>query len=315
VASEALVADHLSKSYGPRLALQSVTFRIARGESVAYLGPNGAGKTTTLKVLSGLTRPTLGTARVLGVDPCQNRDTALAGVGSLLESPGVPQYLTGADLLNYSARVRGISSRERPQAVREASEGLVTPETLRQPFGSLSTGTARRVLLANSLIGNPEILLLDEPTTGLDPVARQDLRRVLRDLVGREKTILLSTHLLEDVQEVCDRVLFLRGGVLVGDEPVNPIGGPAARRGTRAVRLRFAASVTSESLARAVMPSVQIILEEPRQVLVLFEGGESEQAEIVAQTVRSGFPLIGVATPEPDLARRYLEKVGREEAT
>jgi len=315
VATEALAADHLSKWYGSRPALADVSFRIDRGESVAYLGPNGAGKTTTLKLLSGLTRPTSGFARVLGIDPSGERDRALVGVGTLLETPGVPPFLTGADLLSYCARVRGVPVRERPDAVRRATDGLVAAESLRHPFGSLSTGVARRTLLASVLIGDPEILLLDEPTMGLDPAARSDLRKILRDLVRRGKTILLSTHLLEDVQEVCDRVLFLRDGVLVGDEPVQPTAGPTAGGSVRTVRLRFATPVTPESFASLARPSLRVVWEDPRQVLVFFLGGDPEQAELVAQTVRAGLTLIGVAVPEPDLARRYLEKVGREEAT
>jgi ABC-2 type transport system ATP-binding protein len=315
VAPEAIAVDHLSKVYREKSALRDISFRIDRGESVAYLGPNGAGKTTTLKILSGLARPTSGVARVLGVDPSRDRRRALEKVGTLLEIPGVPPYLTGADLLGYCARVRGIPGEERPGALRRASEGLVPDEFLRQPFGSLSTGIARRTLLAGALVGDPEILLLDEPTMGLDPAARHDLRRVLRDLVRAGKTILLSTHLLEDVQAVSDRVLFLKDGALVGDEPVDPLGSatPGGARG--AVRLRFAAPVPAESFAPVVAPPTRFTCEDPRQILVLFDGGEAEQAEIVARTVRAGLPLVSAAVPEPELARRYLEKVGREEVT
>jgi ABC-type multidrug transport system ATPase subunit len=302
-------------SYGRQSALRDVTFQIAQGESVAYLGPNGAGKTTTLKLLSGIIRPASGSVRVFGVDPSRNRSRALAKVGTLLETPGVPPYLTGEDLLNYCANIRGIPASNRSEAVRSASQGLATAETLRQPFGTLSTGAARRVLLASSLIGGPEILLLDEPTLGLDPAARDDLRKTLRELVRRGMTVFLSTHLLEDVQAVCDRVLFLRDGVLVGDEPVNQQAGTSDSRASNAVRIRFAAAVTLESFGQFAEPVTRVVIEEPRQILMFFKGGEVEQAGIIAQIVRSGLPLIGVAAPEPDLARRYLEKVGREEAT
>ena len=313
--SEALAAVHLSKSYGKRSALRGVSFQVGRGESVGYLGPNGAGKTTTLKLLSGLSRPTAGSVRVLGHDPSRDRDRVLSGVGALVETPGVPPYLTGGDLLNYFARVKGIPARERSEAVRRAAQPLVPLESLDRPFGTLSSGLARRVLLAASLVGDSEVLLLDEPTMGLDPVARHDLRAVLRELVRGGKTILLSTHLLEDVLEVCDRVLFLRDGVIVGDEPVRPSGNLGSNRTESTVRLRFAADLTPENVGRIAAPETRIVIEGPRQLLVHFVGGESEQAEIVARVVRSGVPLVSATPPEPDLARRYLEKVGREEAT
>jgi ABC-type multidrug transport system ATPase subunit len=314
VSREALVADHLSKVYGRQTALREVTFRIDRGESVAYLGPNGAGKSTTLKLLAGLSRPSSGSVRVFELDPSRERDRALSSVGTLLETPGVPSYLTGSDLLGYCARVRGISARERPAAIQRAAEGLVAREALTQPFGNLSTGNARRMLLAGSLVGDPEVLLLDEPTLGLDPVARQDFRRILRGLVSRGKTLFLSTHLLEDVQEVCDRVLFLKDGVLVGDETVHPAA-PSGTRPGGAVRLRFASPVRPEQERQIATDGVEVTREGPRQLLVLYDGSEAARAEIVARAVRAGLPPIEVTVPEPDLARRYLEKIGREEAT
>jgi len=315
VPSEVLVVDHLSKRYGKQAALREVSFRVHRGESVGYLGPNGAGKTTTLKLLSGLCQPTSGSVRVADHDPSTDRDRALGHLGAMVETPGIVPYLTGGDLLSYIARVKGIPSRDRPGAVDRAARPLVTGDVLRRPFGTLSTGLARRVLLAATLVGDPEVLLLDEPTLGLDPAARHDLRGLLRGLARAGKTILLSTHLLEDVQEVCDRVLFLREGALVGDEAVNPGGTPSPDDGEGAVRLRFAADVPPGLTRGMGPPSTRVVVEGPRQLLVFFTGGESAQAEIVARAIRSGAPLTTAAPPEPDLARRYLEKVGRQEAT
>ena len=313
--SEVLTVDAVWKRYGERDALRDVRFSLRSGEAVGYLGPNGAGKTTTLKLLAGLSRPTRGSVRVHGLDPARDRAKALRRLGALVETPGIPPYLTGADLLEYVARVKGVPAAERRAAAVRAAEAMNVAPHLGRPFGSLSTGLARRMLLGATLVGDPEVLLLDEPTLGLDPVARHDLREVLRTLSRAGLTILLSTHLLEDVQEVCGRVLFLRNGMLVGDEPVNlePDTGPGGSR--QALRLRFSSDVTAESIARATGPEFAVTLDGPRDATVRFSGGDTEQAALLARVVRAGLPLVSASAPEPDLARRYLERVGREDAT
>jgi ABC-2 type transport system ATP-binding protein len=315
VPSEILTVDAVWKRYGDHDALRDVRFSLWSGEAVGYLGPNGAGKTTTLKLLAGLSRPTRGSVRVQGLDPSRDRVHALRRLGALVETPGVPPYITGADLLEYVARVKGVPAAERRGAARRAAEAMNVTEYLGRPFGSLSTGLARRMLLGAVLVGDPEVLLLDEPTLGLDPAARHDLRNLLRALSRNGLTLLLSTHLLEDVQEVCGRVLFLRNGVLVGDEPVNldpEIGTDSSRR---AVLLRFGSDVTAESVVHAAGPGFEVTLDGPRQATVRFPGGDTEQAALLAGVVRAGLPLVSASSPEPDLARRYMERVGREDAT
>jgi ABC-2 type transport system ATP-binding protein len=315
VASEALVVAGVGKRYGTRDVLRDVSFSIRSGEAVGYLGPNGAGKSTTLKIVAGVARPTRGSVRVQGLDPDREPTRALQRLGALLETPGVPPYLTGADLLEYVARVKGVPATERHRAARRSAESMAVVEHLGRPFGSLSTGLTRRMLLAAALVGDPETLLLDEPTLGLDPAARQDLRDVLRGLHRRGLTLLLSTHLLDDVSEVCERVLFLRNGALVGDEPVRlgEDGGPAGR--VRLVRLRFGSPVLADSVTRAAGPSYEVSSDGTRDADVRFAGGDDQQQALLAAVVRAGLPLVSASTPESDLARRYLERVGREDAT
>ena len=313
--SEILTVDAVWKRYGDHDALRDVHFSLRSGEAVGYLGPNGAGKTTTLKLLAGLSRPTRGSVRVQGLDPSRDRVRALRRLGALVETPGVPPYITGSDLLEYVARVKGVPGAELRGAAHRGAEAMNVAEHLDRPFGSLSTGLARRMLLGAALVGDPEVLLLDEPTLGLDPAARHDLRNLLRTLSRSGLTLLLSTHLLEDVQEVCGRVLFLRNGVLVGDEPVNLEPETGVDGARRAVRLRFASDVTAESVARATGAGFEVTLDAPRQATVRFTGGEPEQATVLAGLVRAGLPVVSVSTPEPDLARRYMERVGREDAT
>ncbi len=312
---DVLTVDAVWKRYGTHDALRDVRFTLRSGEAVGYLGPNGAGKSTTLKLLAGLSRPTRGAVRVQGLDPFRDRASALRRLGALVETPGVPPYLTGADLLEYVARVKGVPAAERHVAARRGAEAMNVSEHLGRPFGSLSTGLARRMLLGAALVGDPEVLLLDEPTLGLDPAARHDLRVVLRALTRNGLTLLLSTHLLEDVQEVCGRVLFLRNGALVGDERVDLEPDARAGGARRTLRLRFGSDVSAEAVTRAAGPEFAVTFDGPRQATVRFSGGDAEQAALLAGMVRAGLPLVSAATPEPDLARRYLERVGREDTT
>jgi ABC-2 type transport system ATP-binding protein len=313
VAPDVLTVDAVWKRYGDHDALRDVSFSLRSGQTVGYLGPNGAGKTTTLKLLAGLSLPTRGSVRVNGLDPAHDRGRALRGLGALVETPGVPPYLTGADLLEYVARVKGIAASECKEAARQGAEAMKVADYLDRPFGSLSTGLARRMLLGAALVGGPEILLLDEPTLGLDPAARQDLRRELRALSRKGLTILLSTHLLEDVQEVCDRVLFLRDGALVGDELVDLDSATGASGPEKVVRLTFDSDIDTELVRRTVGPRFGVTSDGPREATVRFSGGNAEQAILVAELVRAGLPLVSASTPPADLARRYLERVGRED--
>jgi len=315
VPSDVLTVDGVWKRYGDHDALRDVRFSLRGGEAVGYLGPNGAGKTTTLKLLTGLSRPTRGSVRVQGLDPNRERSRALRRLGALVETPGVPPYVTGADLLEYVARVKGVPASERRAAAGHGAEAMNVAEYLGRPFGSLSTGLARRMLLAAALVGDPEVLLLDEPTLGLDPAARHDLRGLLLTLSRNGLTLLLSTHLIEDVQEVCGRVLFLRNGVLVGDEPVNLEPDGSAGSSRRGLRLQFGADVTADELTRALGPQFGVTFDGPRYAVVRFSGGDAEQAALLAGVIRAGLPLVSAAPPEPDLARRYMERVGREDAT
>lgn len=315
MSSDVLTVDRVSKRYGKRTALRDVTFRLRSGESVGYLGPNGAGKTTTLKLISGLSRPDSGSVEILGHDPRRERALAIAHLGAVVETPGVPPYLHGRDLLEYVSRTKSVSRADRARAVRRAADQLGVVDQLDRPYGSLSTGLARRLLLAAALVGDPSVLLLDEPTLGLDPVARSDLRIVLRNLAEQGTTLLLSTHLLEDVQEVCHRVLFLREGSLAGDEPVHRASATSSAGILRSVRLAFAADVPADAVHRLAGPGTRIVSEGPREVTVEFPGGDAEQAQVVARAVGAGLPVVSASAPTPDLARRYLEKVGREEAT
>ncbi len=312
---EAFALEKVSKRYGDLSALSEVSFTVREGEAVGYLGPNGSGKTTTLKLLSGLTRPTEGSLRLGGIDPAKDRARALASVGVLVETPGVLPYVRGRDLLEHIAEVKGLPLHERGAAVVRAAKRLDVVEPLDRPLGALSTGLLRRLLLAGSLIGDPRVLVLDEPTLGLDPAARSDLRRVLRELRQEGRTIFLSTHLLEDVEEVCHRVLFLRAGRLVGEAPVEAEAEDGATVRPRTLRVRTSSASPLSGLRALLPPEVELEeTREGREFLLKFKGDEAGQSRIVRALVTGGVPVSRAEAVGSDLGTLYLQKVGREDA-
>ena len=220
---EHVVETHgLTKRYGDRLAVDAVDMRVRRGEVYGFLGPNGAGKTTTLRMMLGLIRPTAGTATVLGRPA--GRPDVTARVGALVEGPGFYPYLSGLDNLRVMARYRGL----RESAAIGALARVDLADRGDDRFKSYSLGMKQRLGVASALMGEPELIVLDEPTNGLDPAGMADMRSLIVDLARGGQTVLLSSHLLDEVQEICDRVGVINKGRLLRESTVADLRGGAS---------------------------------------------------------------------------------------
>lgn len=213
----------LTKRYGPRIvAVDRVSLTVRRGEVYGFLGPNGAGKTTTLRMLLGLIRPTSGTASVLGRSP--GDPEGLSRVGALVESPAFYPYLSGRDNLRVIARYAGVP-KERIEATLEMVD---LTDRARDKFATYSLGMKQRLGVAAALLKEPELLILDEPTNGLDPAGMADMRTLIRRLGSGERTVLLSSHLLGEVEQICDRVGVIFHGSLIAESTVEELRGRGA---------------------------------------------------------------------------------------
>jgi ABC-2 type transport system ATP-binding protein len=211
----------LTRRYGERLAVDRVSLTVRRGEVYGFLGPNGAGKTTTLRMLLGLITPTGGRATVLGGQP--GRPEVARRVGALVEGPGFFPYLSGRDNLRVLTRYRGL-----PDAAADAVlERVDLRDRGGDRFKSYSLGMKQRLGVAAALLGDPELLILDEPTNGLDPAGVADMRTLVAALAAAGQTVLLSSHLLGEVQEICHRVAVINAGRLVIEAPVTELRGAA----------------------------------------------------------------------------------------
>lgn len=218
----AIIVDTLSKSYGQHRAVHNISFTIDKGEVVGFLGPNGAGKSTTLKILTGFLAPSSGTTVINGINVLESPIQAQQQMGYLPENAPLYPDMTVYDYLQYIANIRGMGKSEQLHAIEKISTQCQIRDRWHQPIGELSKGYRQRVGLAQALIHNPPIVILDEPTTGLDPNQIVEMRRLIRE-IGKTKTVILSTHILSEVQVTCDRVLIIDKGSLVADGTVENI--------------------------------------------------------------------------------------------
>jgi ABC-2 type transport system ATP-binding protein len=204
----------LRRSYGALVAVKDVSFSVGRGEIVGFLGPNGAGKSTTLRMIVGYLGPSTGTVRVNGFDVVEQPLLARKAMGYMPETAPLYPEMRVREYLLFRARLKGIAVSEQPGHIEQAVQKAGIGEVLRALIGTLSRGYRQRVALADALLGNPPLLILDEPTAGLDPNQIHSVRQVIREL-GASHTVLLSTHILSEVESTCSRALVIDRGVLV----------------------------------------------------------------------------------------------------
>jgi ABC-2 type transport system ATP-binding protein len=293
IGAAVLRATGLTKRYpGGVLAVDGVDLTVHRGEVYGFLGPNGAGKTTTMRMLLGLIRPTSGTVDLLGEPP--GSPAGLARVGALIESPGFYPYLSGLDNLRILARYGGVP-RGRIDTVLDAVD---LTDRAGDRFATYSLGMKQRLGVASALLGDPELLVLDEPTNGLDPAGMADMRALVRRLGAEGRAVLLSSHLLGEVQQICDRVGVISGGRLIAESTVAELRGQAA--------LVIAAAPLDVAARRAVQllgaDRVQVVGAELR-----LTAGEAEAAEINRELVAAGVEVSELRRAERSLEEVFLE--------
>ena len=212
-------ADGLSKFYGDFAASRDISFSISKGEIVAFLGPNGAGKSTTMKLLTGYLAPSEGVAKIAGHDMSNDRIAGSKRLGYLPENGPLYPDMTPSSLLNFFGDARGMSEQNKRDRIAAVVEICALSTVFHKPIGKLSKGFRQRVGMAQALLHEPDVLIMDEPTAGLDPNQIHEVRQTMQKF-GKEKTILLSTHIFQEVEALADRVIVLNEGRLVADGPM-----------------------------------------------------------------------------------------------
>ncbi len=291
-------ADQLTRRYGDFLAVDGVSFSISHGEIVGLLGHNGAGKTTIMKMLTGYLEPSAGSVRVDGVSLTDDPDRVQASLGYLPENLPLYPEMSVADYLDYAAEIRGIDA---PRAVPRAIEATELESKALDPISTLSRGFKQRVGVAQAILHEPRLLILDEPTNGLDPGQTEHMRSLIERL-AENATVILSTHIMQEVDAICDRAIILRSGSLVLDERL------ADLKESNRYRLRSASGTSMEDLLSPLAVVQRVTLEDEGQWEVVVVGDlDAAGGAIASAVVGAGHPLY-----ELTLKRRDLETVFRE---
>jgi ABC-2 type transport system ATP-binding protein len=300
----------LTRMYGGVAAVRDVDLVVGRGEFTGLLGPNGAGKSTTLKAVTGLLRPTAGSVRVNGIDVARDPRAALSGTGCLIEVPGFGRRSTPMDVLMYTGRIKGLSRGEVAVRANALLEELRIREWRDRRIETFSKGMRQRVALAQALLGNPSLLILDEPTTGLDPRGMVEFRETLADLRRFGVSLLLSSHNLHEVSAVCDSVAIMRKGEVVAQGGVRELIERFVSEDT-VLTIRTAAPVTGAFLDElAGLPDVLGAV--PRsgtetEVTVSRRAGTGVRKDLVDAVARHGLGLESLSeNGESDLERLYM---------
>jgi ABC-2 type transport system ATP-binding protein len=289
-------ARGLVKRYGDVLAVDNVDLTVRAGDVYGYLGPNGAGKTTSLRILLGLIRPSAGTAKLFGRDPLHDGARALDGVAGFVEAPRFYPYLTGRRNLELCAAFDGGDA---PSRIDESLALVELTDRARHKFGGYSHGMKQRLGIAASLLRAPRLLILDEPTTGLDPAGMRDMRALVRRLAGEGITVLLSSHLLAEVEELCDRVAIIRSGRIVYEGSLAELK-QSARSG---YRLRTTDNDRAIEVARA-QPGIDGVA--ARGLEIAFEAAEAAVGDLSIALVEAGVAILALAPSAASLEELFF---------
>jgi len=291
-------ARDLTKHYGPVAALNKASFQVHRGEVVGFLGPNGAGKTTTMKILTCFIAPTSGTALVGGADIFEDPISVREAIGYLPESTPLYTEMLVLEYLEFAGKMRGLSGAGLQARLRRVVEETSLGDVIGKSIGELSKGFRQRVGLAQALIHEPPVLILDEPMSGLDPNQAAEIRELIRE-IGRERTVILSTHNLSEVRVTCGRVLIISEGKLVADDTPDELAARAGKprflatlrqNGHSAddIHKAFASVGDTQSIVDQAAAAGEVVLE------VVPKGHEDLRADIFQAAVSANLVLLGL---------------------
>ena len=309
--------QHLTKRYGPVTAVEDISFRVERGEIFGFLGPNGAGKTTTMRVLTGYMPATEGKAIVAGFDVFDQPLEAKRRTGYLPETPPLYPDMTVGEYLNFVAKIKGVASAGRKERIKAVMERTRIDDMVNRQCGKLSKGYKQRVGLAQALVHNPDVLILDEPTAGLDPKQINETRELIKELAG-DHTIILSTHILPEVSQTCQRVGIINKGKIVAvDTPENLT---TRLRGNETMYIKVDASGANAETALSRIAGVTRVSEADRRDSIVGYEVEGEQGrdvrrDLARAVVTSGWGLLELRPMRLSLEEVFLSLTTEDVST
>jgi ABC-2 type transport system ATP-binding protein len=304
-------ASNLSKQYGSFTAVSNLNLKIEGAKCVGFLGPNGAGKTTTLKMFTDLIRPSSGEALINGVNVNKQKKKALESVGSIIEMPEIYPALTPREALMMIAEIRGVPKAERKRRIEEAVSEVRMDEWIDKRIGKFSKGMKQRICVASAILSDPSVLLLDEPTTGLDPRGMSEVRDIIKSLKNKKRLIFMSSHLLSEVSDVCDEVAIIdHGKLLVYDTLSNVTAKVSGGESVVEIGLRNTVDVELVNRIAAKLPYItKAEKNNGTNVKIQFAGGVDTQERILADLVKMKIGIVSYKPSSSALEGAYLSLI------
>jgi len=306
--------ENLSKNYGAIAAIEEIGFSIEAGQILGFLGPNGAGKTTTMRILSGYLPPSSGTARINGYDISEELMAVRKCIGYLPETPPLYPEMTVEQYLYFVARIKGVAAGDRPVAVSSAIARTQLTEKTKTIIRKLSKGYRQRIGIAQAIVNDPPVIILDEPTVGLDPGQIIEVRNLIKSLAGKH-TVILSTHILPEVSMACDRVTIInRGKVVATDTPANLM---TELSGNQGYQIEVAGDISEIESLLSPIPGVSRVevlnsSENSSLIKIISRSDADPGREIAAEIVKFGLGLYEMRRIRPSLEDVFLELTTKE---
>ena len=302
--------ENLTKYYGKRLAVDNISFNVAKGEVVGFLGPNGAGKTTTMRILTGFLAPTRGEVWVADYDMSKHSLEARQHIGYFPEAVPLYSDMTVRSYLDFSAKLRGLDKNRIKTRIEEVVDVCHLEEYVDVLIGKLSKGFRQRVGVAQAIIHEPEVLILDEPTIGIDPIQVAMTRRLIKEL-GKKRTILLSSHILPEVSMTCERVIIINEGKIVAEDRIENLSTLVS--GSKRIRLEVEgpAEMVTQRL-RQIKGVLRVSYEDSRYI-VECAAGQDPRGKIMETIVQSGWSLLSMEYIGMSLEDIFLKLTTEEE--
>jgi len=313
LSSPSIEAVNLSKRYGSFSALSNLNLRIEGSKCVGFLGPNGAGKTTTLKLFTDMIRASEGKALINGISVHENKKKALASVGSLIESPEIYPSLTPRDALSMVAEIRGMPRSDRKKKIEEVVAEVKMEEWLDKKVGKFSKGMKQRINISAALLSEPEILLLDEPSTGLDPRGMSEVREIVKSLKHKNRLIFMSSHLLNEVSEICDEVAMIdHGKLLVYDKLNNVVSRFSGDGGEIIIDVGLSRDIDDQTISRSISSLSGVVSAEKlemKSLRIKFSGSLENQEKLLSDLVALKIGLVSFHPSSSALEDTYLNMI------
>jgi ABC-2 type transport system ATP-binding protein len=306
-----LEAVNLTKKYGAFTALSNLNLKIEGTKCVGFLGPNGSGKTTTLKMFTDLIRPSTGQALINGVNVHTQKKKALENVSTLIETPEIYSSLTPREALTMIAEIRGVPKSERKKRVEEVTAEVHMESWIDKRVGKFSKGMKQRICIASTLLSNPSIILLDEPTTGLDPRGMSEVRDIIKSLKGKDRLIFMSSHILSEVSDVCDEVAIINQGKLIIHDTISNVTAKFSG-GNNVVEVGLMHPVDNKIVADTIAGFSNVVNAEKiddKTVKVSFTGGLEVQERLLNDIMKLNIGVVSYKTASSELEEVYLKLI------